>query len=106
VDTYGPGLAIGILIIGWVMRQGVFSKSAAYLGVITGVLGPRLKEQWTTTSSDQRTTSSIKAETSLRLNIIRTETVFSRLPVHNLTKNGRVDIQIIRKSETGEVDLK
>ena len=35
------------------------------------------------------------------LNIIRTETVFSRLPVHNLTKNGRVDIQIIRKNETG-----
>lgn len=32
-------LAIGILITGWVMRQGVFSKSAAYLGVITGILG-------------------------------------------------------------------
>jgi hypothetical protein len=40
------------------------------------------------------------------LNIIRTETVFSRLPVHNLTKSGRVDIQIVRKNETGEVDLK
>lgn len=40
------------------------------------------------------------------LNIIRTETVFSRLPVHNLTKNGRVDIQIVRKNELGEVDLK
>jgi len=40
------------------------------------------------------------------LNIIRTETVFSRLPVHNLTKNGRVNIQISRKNETGEVDLK
>lgn len=32
-------LAIGILITGWVMRQGVFSKSAAYLGVLTGLLG-------------------------------------------------------------------
>lgn len=40
------------------------------------------------------------------LNIIRTETVFSRLPVHNLSKNGRVDIQIVRKNEVGEVDLK
>ena len=32
-------LAIGILITGWVMLQGVFSKSAAYLGVLTGILG-------------------------------------------------------------------
>lgn len=32
-------LAIGILLTGWVMLQGIFSKSAAYLGLITGILG-------------------------------------------------------------------
>ena len=32
-------LAIGILITGWVMLQGVFSKSTAYLGVLTGIFG-------------------------------------------------------------------
>src|SRR5262249_38064439 len=32
-------LSLAILLIGWVMRKGVFGKSAAYLGVITGLLG-------------------------------------------------------------------
>jgi hypothetical protein len=32
-------LAVGILLTGLVMRQGLFNKSTAYLGVITGVLG-------------------------------------------------------------------
>ncbi len=32
-------LAVGILITGLVMLNGVFSKSAAYLGVLTGVMG-------------------------------------------------------------------
>lgn len=31
--------AIGILLIGLVMRKGIFSKSTAYLGMVTGVLG-------------------------------------------------------------------
>jgi hypothetical protein len=38
-------------------------------------------------------------------NIIRTETVLSRLPIHNLSKNGKIDIQITRKNAHGEVDL-
>jgi uncharacterized membrane protein len=40
------------------------------------------------------------------LNIIRTETVISRLPIHNLSKKGRVNIQIVRKTSKGEVELK
>jgi hypothetical protein len=40
------------------------------------------------------------------LNIIRTETVLSRLPIHNLAKKGRVDISIVKKNTRGEVDLK
>jgi len=40
------------------------------------------------------------------LELIRTETVLSRLPVHNLAKQGRVNIQIIKTTPTGEVELK
>jgi len=39
------------------------------------------------------------------LDIIRTETVLSRLPVHNLAKKGSIKISIIKKTETGEVEL-
>ena len=49
-------------------------------------------------------TSASKALTPL--NAIRTETVFSRLPIHNLAKKGRIDIQILRKNDQGEVDLR
>jgi hypothetical protein len=37
------------------------------------------------------------------LNIIRQETVLSRLPIHRLSKKGLVDINIERKNEKGEV---
>jgi hypothetical protein len=40
------------------------------------------------------------------LEFIRTETVLSRLPVHNLAKQGRVNIQIVKTTPTGEVELK
>lgn len=40
------------------------------------------------------------------LDVIRTETVLSRLPVHNLAKKGRVEINIIRKNDRGETGLK
>src|SRR5689334_18403894 len=39
------------------------------------------------------------------LDAIRTETVLSRLPIHNLSKKGRVDIHIMKKNERGEVEL-
>lgn len=40
------------------------------------------------------------------LDIIRTETVLSRLPIHNLAKKGRVDIQILKTTPDGQVELK
>src|ERR1700722_17877535 len=43
---------------------------------------------------------------ALSLELIRTETVLSRLPVHNLAKQGRVNIQIIKTTPTGEAELK
>jgi hypothetical protein len=39
------------------------------------------------------------------LQIIRTETVLSRLPIHNLAKKGNVEIKIIRKDDRGKVEL-
>jgi hypothetical protein len=40
------------------------------------------------------------------LQVIRTETVLSKLPIHNLSKTGSFEIQIIRKNERGEVELR
>ena len=37
--------------------------------------------------------------------IIRTETVFSRYPVHNLSKKGSIDIHITKKNAHGELTL-
>jgi hypothetical protein len=39
------------------------------------------------------------------LDIIRTETVLSRLPVHNLAKKGSISIKILKKTTAGEVEL-
>ena len=49
-------------------------------------------------------TSLVPAEAA-NLDIIRTETVLSRLPVHNLSKKGSISIQILKKTESGEVEL-
>ena len=43
---------------------------------------------------------------SAALDIIRTETVLSRLPIHNLAKKGNVNIQIIKTTPDGKVELK
>ena len=40
------------------------------------------------------------------LDIIRTETVLSRLPIHNLAKKGNVNIQILKTADDGKVELK
>jgi hypothetical protein len=40
------------------------------------------------------------------LEIIRTETVLSRFPIHNLSKTGKVDIRINKKNEKGQVELR
>jgi hypothetical protein len=39
------------------------------------------------------------------LNLIRTETVLSRLPIHNLSKKGTVQIQITQKHADGHTEL-
>jgi hypothetical protein len=39
------------------------------------------------------------------LHIIRTETVLSRLPLHNLAKKGRVNIHITQKNADGDITL-
>jgi len=39
------------------------------------------------------------------LNIIRTETVLSKLPIHNLSKKGTISIKIVRRNTAGEVVL-
>jgi hypothetical protein len=39
------------------------------------------------------------------LHIIRTETVFSKFPIHTLSKKGRIDIHLISKTKTGETDF-
>ena len=43
---------------------------------------------------------------SAALDIIRTETVLSRLPIHNLAKKGNVNIQILKTGPDGKVELK
>jgi hypothetical protein len=40
------------------------------------------------------------------LDIIRTETVLSKLPIHNLSKKGRVNIQILKTTPDGRVELR
>jgi hypothetical protein len=50
--------------------------------------------------------TSVESTDLAPLNIIRSETVLSKLPIHNLAKKGRVDINIIRKNDKGEVELK
>jgi hypothetical protein len=40
------------------------------------------------------------------LDIIRTETVLSRLPIHNLAKKGNVNIQILKTAADGKLELK
>ena len=43
--------------------------------------------------------------TLMPLNLIRTETVLSRFPIHNLSKKGRVQITITQKNAQGEIEL-
>ena len=57
-------------------------------------------------AEEVRTPISTTQPEALSLELIRTETVLSRLPVHNLAKQGRVNIQIIKTTPTGEVELK
>src|SRR4051794_4538966 len=58
------------------------------------------------TTPQSNNTDSAFPNTLAPLSTIRTETVFSRLPIHNLAKKGKVDIKILRKNDRGEFDLR
>jgi len=60
----------------------------------------------TPSTTQQRTQSAASTTTALvPLNLIRTETVLSRLPIHNLSKKGQVQIHITVKNAQGQVEL-
>jgi hypothetical protein len=40
------------------------------------------------------------------LNVIRTEHVLSQFPAHNLSKKGKIDIQIVKRNTQGEIEIK
>jgi hypothetical protein len=40
------------------------------------------------------------------LNVIRTEHVLSRFPAHNLSKKGKIDIQIVKRNVQGEIEIR
>jgi hypothetical protein len=46
-----------------------------------------------------------KKEELAPLQTIRTETVLSKLPIHNLAKGKKIDIQILKKNEEGQIEL-
>lgn len=55
---------------------------------------------------DIESQASTADQESAALDIIRTETVLSRLPIHNLAKKGSVNIQILKTTPDGKVELK
>jgi len=66
----------------------------------------RSSETTETVLVDSGTEPGMMNDTGLTpLQIIRTETVISRLPIHNLVKGGEVNIQISQKNENGKVSL-
>ena len=45
-------------------------------------------------------------QSEMALDIIRTETVLSKLPVHNLAKKGKVEIRIVKTDpQSGKIEL-
>lgn len=60
-----------------------------------------LTDQTTSTLAPASNESSL-----IPLEVIRTENVISKFPVHNLAKTGRVNIRLIRKRADGEVEIR
>jgi len=56
-------------------------------------------------AGENRLAVPVASPDQIALDIIRTETVLSKLPVHNLAKKGSISIQIVKKTESGEVEL-
>ena len=46
-----------------------------------------------------------KTQTLIPVQVIRAETVLSKLPIHNLSKTGAFEIQITRRKSNGELEL-
>ena len=57
--------------------------------------------QMTTYRTNQR---NAQKPTLAPLSVIRTETVFSKLPIHTLSKKGSVDIHITRENKKGKLE--
>lgn len=53
-----------------------------------------------------RVPANVAQSISPAFDIIRTETVLSRFPVHNLSKKGNIDIHIVHRNRRGEVELR
>ena len=47
-----------------------------------------------------------KASDLMPMNLIRTESVLSRFPVHSLSKKGTVQVHVLRKNADGEAAIK
>jgi hypothetical protein len=58
-----------------------------------------------TTKDNPSVDTTEQSKDLIPLNIIRTETVFSKFPIHTLSKKGGVAIHLIRKAEAGETNL-
>ncbi len=58
-----------------------------------------------TSLSNHNSNHSLSSE-PMPLSIIRTETVLSKLPIHNLAKRGKINIEIKKKNDRGAVDLR
>jgi len=64
-------------------------------------LKSNLMVQMTTYRTNQR---NAQKPTLAPLSVIRTETVFSKLPIHTLSKKGSVDIHITRENKKGKLE--
>jgi len=67
--------------------------------------GKKPKERQTKTNSKKTLTEVEQPQDLAPFDIIRTESVFSKFPVHNLSKKGSVNIHITKKNKNGQVDF-
>src|SRR5690349_4095479 len=63
------------------------------------------KEQLASSQPDKAAQDMIARPTSQKLEIIRTDTVISKLPAHNLFSQGSMNIQIVKKNASGQTNL-
>lgn len=66
---------------------------------------PQPEEQGQTQSQPSHLPATPQEQDLAPLNIIRTETVLSKLPIHNLAKKGSINVRIIKKNDQGQIEL-